>query len=70
MAQKDRLTEVSVNIGKALGKAEKQARMRARQLNNASVVAKEELEEISKQVEVLKKQLAKATDRLKKALSE
>jgi hypothetical protein len=70
MVKKDRLTEVSVNIGKALGKADKQAKMRARQLNNASAVAKEELEEISKHVEALKKQLAKTTVRLKKALSE
>jgi hypothetical protein len=69
MAKKDRLTEVSVNIGKALGKAEKQAKIRAHQLSSASTVAKEELEEISKHVEALKKQLAKTTLRLKKALS-
>jgi hypothetical protein len=69
MAKKDRLTEVSVKIGTALGKAEKQARLRARKVAEASVVAKEELQELSKQVEALKKQLAKATVRLKKALS-
>jgi prefoldin subunit 5 len=70
MAKKDRLTEVSVSIGKALGKADKQAKKRVHQLSNASTVAKEELEEISKQVQALKKQLAKTTIRLKKALSE
>lgn len=70
MAKKDRLTTVSVNIGKALGKADKQARLRARQVANASAVAKEELQEISRQVDALKKQLAKTTVRLKKALSE
>jgi prefoldin subunit 5 len=70
MAKKDRLTEVSVNIGKALGKADKLAKTRARQLSAASTVAKEELDEISKQVKSLQKQLAKATARLKKALGE
>jgi hypothetical protein len=69
MAKKDRLTEVSVKIGKALGKADKQAHIHARKVANAGVVAKEELQEISKQVEALKKQLAKTTVRLKKALS-
>jgi polyhydroxyalkanoate synthesis regulator phasin len=69
MAKKDRLTEVSVKIGTALGKAEKQARLRARKVAKASVVAREELQELSKQVEALKKQLAKTTVRLKKALS-
>jgi DNA-directed RNA polymerase subunit L len=68
MAKKDRLTEVSVKIGTALGKADKQARLRARKVADASVVAKEELQEISKQVEALKQQLAKTTKRLKKAL--
>ena len=69
MAKKDRLTDVSVKIGAALGKADKQARMRAKQVSEASVIAKEELQEIAKQVEALKKQLAKTTERLKKALS-
>jgi hypothetical protein len=69
MANKDRLTDVSVKIGSALGKADKQARMRAKQVSEASVIAKEELQEIAKQVEALKKQLAKTTVRLKKALS-
>jgi len=69
MAKKDRLTDVSVKIGSALGKADRQARMRAKQVSEASVIAKEELQEIAKQVEALKKQLAKTTVRLKKALS-
>lgn len=69
MAKNDRLAEVSAKIGTALGKADKQARLRARQVADASVVAKEELQEISKQVEALKQQLAKTTKRLKKALS-
>lgn len=69
MAKKDRLTDVSVKIGTALGKADKQARVRAHKVAQASVVAKEELHEIAKQVEALKSQLAKTTKRLKKALS-
>lgn len=69
MAKKDRLTDVSVKIGSALGKADKEARKRAKQVAEASVIAKEELQGIAKQVEALKKQLAKTTERLKKALS-
>ena len=64
MAKKDRLTDVSVKIGTALGKADK----RARKFLAAGDVAKEDLREISKQVEELKSQLAKTTERLKKAL--
>lgn len=69
MAKKDRLTDVSVKIGTALGKADKQARLKARKVTEASSIAKEELQEISKQVEALKRQLAKTTERLKKALT-
>lgn len=68
MAKKDKLTEVSVKIGTALGKADKQARARARKVAEAGAIAKEELHEISKQVDALKKQLAKTTERLKNAL--
>jgi hypothetical protein len=68
MAKKDRLTDVSVKIGSALGKADKEARKRAKQVADASVIAREELQDIAKQVEALKKQLAKTTERLKKAL--
>jgi seryl-tRNA synthetase len=69
MAKKDRLTTVSQRIGKALGKADKQAHIHARKLSAAGKVTREELDEISKHVEALKKQLAKTTHRLKKALS-
>ena len=64
MANKDKLTDVSVKIGAALGKADK----RARKFLTAGDIAKEELQEISRQVEQLKKQLAKTTERLKKAV--
>ena len=65
MAKKDKITEVSVNVGAALGKAER----KARKIANVGDVAKQELKAISKQVDELKKQLAKTTKRLQKALS-
>ena len=64
MAKKDKLTAVSVTIGSALGKADRQAKKFAK----VGSVAKKELEEIGKQVDELKRQLAKTTKRLKKAL--
>lgn len=60
---KDRLTKVAVGIGRALGKADRKAHKVAK----AGMVAKEELEEIAKQVATLKRQLEKTTRRLKKA---
>jgi predicted transcriptional regulator len=65
MAKKDRLKEVSVKIGTAMGKADKQAR----KFKEAGAVAKEELQAISKHIDEMKKQLSKTTKRLKKALS-
>jgi seryl-tRNA synthetase len=65
MAKKDKITEVSVKVGAALGKAER----KARKIAAVGDVAKEELKAISKQVDELKKQLAKTTKRLQKALS-
>jgi hypothetical protein len=65
VANKDKLTEVSVKVGTALGKADR----KAHQLARAGAIAKEELRVISKQVEDLKRQLAKTTERLKKAIS-
>ena len=65
---KDKLTEVSERVGTALGKANKQAHLKARKVSEASKVAKEELQEIAKHVEALKKQLEKTSKRLKSAL--
>jgi hypothetical protein len=65
---KDKLTQVSERVGAALGKANKQAHLKAQKVSEASKVAKEELREIAKQVESLKKQLEKTTKRLKAAL--
>jgi ribonuclease HII len=64
MARKDRLTQVAVRIGKAVGRADR----KAHQVAAAGLVAKKELEEIAKQVEGLKKQLLRTTKRLKAAL--
>ncbi len=68
MAKKDRLTEVSKKVGAALGRANREAHIKARKVSAASKVAKEELQEISKQVENLKKQLEKTAKRLRTAL--
>jgi polyhydroxyalkanoate synthesis regulator phasin len=69
MAKKNKLKEVTTRIGTALGKADKEAHRRARQIAAAGKVTKAELEEIAKHVEGLKKQLAKTTQKLKKVLS-
>jgi adenine deaminase len=58
------LTRVAVGIGTAMGKADR----KAHQVAKAGLMAKEDLEEIAKQVEALKKQLQKTTKKLKSAL--
>jgi hypothetical protein len=68
MAKKDRLTKMSEKVGAALGKANREAHLKARKVSDASKVAKEELQEISRQVEALKKQLEKTAKRLRTAL--
>jgi hypothetical protein len=69
MAKNDRLKEVSVKVGAALGKANREAHVKAKKVAEASKVAKEELKDIAKQVEALKKQLEKTAKRLKAELS-
>jgi len=64
MAKKSGLTKVAVKIGTAVGKADKTAHKFAK----AGALAKSELNDISKQVEALKKQLAKTTKKLRLAL--
>jgi hypothetical protein len=68
MAKKDRLIEVSEKVGAALGKANREAHIKARKVSEASKIAKEELKDIAKQVDELKKQLEKTAKRLKSAL--
>jgi prefoldin subunit 5 len=64
MARKSKLTQVAVKIGTAMGRADRTAHKVAK----AGSLAKKELDEIAKQVDALKRQLQKATQRLKKAL--
>ena len=64
MARKGRLTRVAVRIGAAMGKADRRVQKVAR----AGTLAKKELEDISKQVDALKRQLQKTAKRLKRAL--
>jgi hypothetical protein len=65
MAKKSRLTRVAVGIGTAMGKADR----KAHQIVKAGKLAKEELADISKQVDALKRQLQTTTKRLRKALT-
>ena len=65
MTKRDRLKEVSVKVGTALGKADR----KAHKIVKAGALAKEELHALAKQVEELKRQLEKTTKRLKKAIS-
>jgi hypothetical protein len=64
MAKKSGLTKVAVKIGTAVGKADKTAHKFAK----AGSLAKRELDDISKQVDALKKQLSKTTKKLRNAL--
>jgi hypothetical protein len=64
MAKKSRLTKVAVKIGSAMGKADRTAH----KIASAGRVARRELADISKQVEALKRQLMKTTQRLKREL--
>jgi hypothetical protein len=61
MAKKGKLSEVGAEIGSTLGKADRRA-------HKLAADAREELLAITKQVDELKKQLAKSTKRLKKSL--
>ncbi|PYU67442.1 MAG: hypothetical protein DMG49_18820 [Acidobacteria bacterium] len=65
MARKTRLTRVAMKIGTAMGRADRGVQKVAR----AGSLAKKELDDISKQVDALKRQLQKTAKRLKRALS-
>jgi hypothetical protein len=64
MAKKDKLTRVAVSIGTAMGKADRTAHRVAK----AGSAAKDELADIAKQIDALKRQLLKTTKRLQRAL--
>jgi hypothetical protein len=61
MAKKNNFRDAAVKIGSAVGKADGRAHKAVR-------VAKQELTELSKQVDALKKQLEKSSKKLKGAL--
>ncbi|HXO04734.1 MAG TPA: hypothetical protein VN884_03780 [Candidatus Sulfotelmatobacter sp.] len=62
---RNQLKNAAKKIGAAMGKADRTAHKVAR----AGIVAREELIQLSKQVESLKRQLQKTTKRLKNALT-
>ena len=64
MARKTKLTAAAAKIGTAVGRADRTARMVA----IAAGVAREELADLTKQVEALGRQLKKTSIRLRKAL--
>jgi len=61
MVKKTNLRDTAVKIGSAIGRADGRA-------HKAAQVAKEELFELTKQVDALKRQLEKSTQKLKSAL--
>src|ERR1700730_2243278 len=65
MARKSKLTRVAVGIGTAMGKADRGGQKVAK----GGSLAKKDLDDISKQVDALKRQLQKTAKRLKHALS-
>ncbi|HXN73214.1 MAG TPA: hypothetical protein VN861_11735 [Candidatus Acidoferrales bacterium] len=65
MAKKNQLHRAAKSIGAAIGKADRTAHKVAK----AGIVAREELVQLSKQVESLKRQLQKTTKRLRNALT-
>ena len=62
---KSRFDEAAEKIGAAVGREDRTAR----KLKKAGVVAKKELEQISKEVESLKRRLQKSAQRLKRAMA-
>jgi predicted translin family RNA/ssDNA-binding protein len=68
MANKNKLKDAAVKIGRAVGRIDGTAHKAARKAATALDVAKSELDNVAKQVEALKKQLAKSSKKLQAAL--
>lgn len=68
MAKKTRLTKVAVSIGAAVGKADRTAHLTAKKVASAGSAVKDELADIAKQIDGLKRQLLKTSKRLQRAL--
>ena len=64
MADKAKLKAAAVRIGTAVGCAERTAR----RVGKAAQVAREELAQLTKQVEALARELKKSSERLKRAI--
>jgi DNA-binding ferritin-like protein len=62
---KSRFDQAAEKIGAAVGRADRTAR----KLKKAGIIAKKELEQISKEVESLKRRLQKSAKRLKRAMA-
>ena len=65
---RNRLKDAAVTIGSAAGKVDATAHRAALKAAKAAHVAKQELNDLSKHVDALKKQLMKSTKRLRSAL--
>jgi prefoldin subunit 5 len=65
MPRTSKLKKAATKIGSAMGRADRTAH----KIKKAGVVAREELNDLTKQIEALKRQLQKTTKRLKKALA-
>jgi hypothetical protein len=65
---KNRLRDAAVKIGSAVGRVDGKAHKAALKAARAAHVARQELIDLSKQVDALKSQLKKSTKRLKSAL--
>jgi multidrug resistance efflux pump len=68
MAKKNKLRGAAVKIGSAVGKIDATAHRAAVKAAKAAHVARRELIELTKQVEALKRQLKKSTQKLRSAL--
>ena len=68
MAKKNRLSDAAVKIGSVVGKVDGKAHKAALKAARAAHVAREELVDLAKQVDALKRQLRKSTKRLRSAL--
>jgi len=65
MAKQDKLRKAAVRIGAAVGRADRTAQ----KVHKASVVARQELDSLTQQIDALKRRLLKTTQRLKKVLA-
>jgi prefoldin subunit 5 len=65
MPRTNKLKKAAATIGSAMGRADRTAH----KIKKAGVVARQELDDLTKQIEALKRQLQKTTKRLRKALA-